>query len=127
METPHIKLEMPGTPDDKEEKPAGDTVFQRARLWPLVVLSMSTERPRWLLLWCKHLVMSFLQLFLVCIILLIYLLFPLLSTSLIKLVFGDLERPSRSSLDIQELDVTNNIKMKAVYEFKRNVCYIHSL
>ena len=46
------------------------------------------------------------------------LLFP---SSLIKQVFGDLARPSRSPLDIQELDVTNNIKVKAVHEFKRNV------
>jgi hypothetical protein len=60
--------------------------------------------------------MSFLQLFLVLIIPLIYLLPLLFPPSLIKLVFGDLERPSRSSLDIQELDVTNNIKGNAVQE-----------
>jgi hypothetical protein len=127
LETPHIKLETPGTPDYKEENSAGSTVVQSMRLWPLKGPSMSTERPRWLLLWCKHLVMSFLQLFLVCIILLIYLLFPLLSTSLIKLVFGDLARPSRRLLDIQDLDVTNNIKVKAVHEFNSNVCYGHPL
>ena len=65
--------------------------------------------------------MSFLQLFLVLIILLIYLLFLLFSPPLIKPVFGNLTRPSRSPLDTQELDVANNIKMKAVHEFKRNV------
>jgi len=127
LETPHIKLEMPGTPDDKEEKPAGDTVFQRARLWPLVVLSMSTERPEDQLLWRKHLLISFLQLFLVLIILFIYLLFLPFLPSLIKPVFDDLARPTRNCLNIQKLDVTNNIKVKADHEFKRNVCYSHSL
>ena len=83
--------------------------------------NMSNERPQGLLLWLKHLMMLFLQLFLVLIILLIYLLFHIFPPFLIKLVFGDLARPSRSPLDIQELDVTNNIKVKAVHEFKRNV------
>ena len=63
------------------------------------------------------LVMSFLQLFLV-LILFIYLLFLLFLPSLIKQIFGDLERPSRSLLDIQKRDVTSNIKVKAVHEFK---------
>ena len=40
---------------------------------------------------------------------------------MIKLVFGDLARPSRSPLDIQELDVTDTIKMKAAHRFKINV------
>ena len=115
LETPHSKLEMSGTPDDKEEKPAGCTMCQSARLWPLDGPSMSTERPQGLLLWRKHLMMLFLQLFLVLITLLIYLLFLLFPPSLIKPIFGDLERPSRSWLDIQELVVTNNIKMKAAH------------
>lgn len=45
-------------------------------------------------------------------------LFP---SSLIKVVFGDLAPPNRSLLDIQELDVTYNIKVKAIHELKRNV------
>ena len=71
--------------------------------------------------------MSFLQLFLVLIIVLIYLLFLLFLPSLIKLVFGDLARPSRSLIDIQELDVIYNIKVKAVHEFKRNVTVMEAL
>jgi hypothetical protein len=47
--------------------------------------------------------------------------------SLIKPVFGDLVRSNRSSLVIQKLDVTNNIRVKAAHEFKRNVCYSHLL
>ena len=112
---------MPGTPDDKEEKPAEGIMFQSARQLPLMDPSMSTERPQGLLLWCKHLVMSFLQLFLVLTILLIYLLFLLFLPSLIKVVFGDLARPTRSPLDIQKLDVADNINVKAIHEFKRNV------
>ena len=122
-----LELKMPGTHDDKEEKPAGGTVFQSMRLWLLMGLSMSTERPQGLLLWLEHLVMSFLQLFSGLIILLIYLLFLLFLPSLIKVVFGDLARHSRSPLDIQKLDVTNSIKVKAVHEFTRNVCYSHSI
>ena len=70
--------------------------------------------------------MSFLQLFLVLIIFLIYLLILLLlfPSSLIELVFGDLERRSRSPFDIQKLDVTDYIKVKAVHEFKRNECML---
>lgn len=51
------------------------------------------------------------------------LLFP---PSLTKLVFGDLARPIRSQVDIQELDVTENSKVKAVHECKQNVSYSHS-
>ena len=36
-----------------------------------------------------------------------------------KLAFGDLARPSRSLLNIQKLNVTNNIKVKAIHEFKK--------
>jgi hypothetical protein len=36
---------MPGIPDDKEGKSAGDTAFQSMRLWTLVGPGMSTERP----------------------------------------------------------------------------------
>jgi hypothetical protein len=86
---------------------------------------MSTERTQGLLRWCKHLVMSFLPVFLVLIIL-IYLLLLLFPSSLIKPVFGDLSRPSRRQLNIQILDVANNIKVKAAHEFKRNICYGHS-
>ena len=60
----------------------------------------------------------FLLLFLVLINLFIYLLFLLFLPSLIKPVFGDLERSRRSLLDIQKLDVTNNFKVKAVHESK---------
>ena len=124
METSYIKLEMPKTSNDKEENPAWSMVFQSMRLWPLVGPSMTIERPQGLLLWCKYLMMSFLQLFLVLIILHIYLLFLLFPPSLIKLVFSGFARPSRSPLDNRELDVT---EVKAVREFKRNVCYGHVL
>ena len=113
---------MPGIPDYKDENPSRGTIFQSARQSPPVGPSVSTERSQGLLLGCKHLMMSFLQLFLVLTILLIYSMFLFFPPSLTKLVFGDLARPSRSPLDIQELDVTNNIKVKAVHEFKRNVC-----
>jgi hypothetical protein len=56
------------------------------------------------------------------IILFIYLLFFLFIPSLINQGFGDLARSSRSLLNIQKLDVSNNIKVKVVYKFKRNVC-----
>lgn len=79
-----------------------------------------------LLLWQKYLVILLLQLFLTLIILLTYLLFLLFPPSLIKLVFGDLARPSRNLLDIQELVVTDSSKPKAVHECKQNVCYSHS-
>ena len=46
LETLYIKLEMPGTPDEEEEKPAGDIVFQSKIQWSLVCPSMSTERPQ---------------------------------------------------------------------------------
>ena len=46
----------------------------------------------------------------------IYLLFLFFLHSLIKPVFGDLVRSNRSSLVIQKLDVTNNIKVKAFHE-----------
>ena len=57
----------------------------------------------------------------------IYLLFLFFLHSLIKPVFSDLARSSRSPLDIQKLDFTNNIKLKAVHEFKRNICYSYLL
>jgi hypothetical protein len=114
-------LKMPGTPNDKEEKPAGSIVFQSVRQWPLVGPSMSTERSQGLLLWCKHLVMSFLQLFLVLTIHFMYFLFLFILPSLIKLVFGDLPRSSRRLFDIQKLDAINNLKVKAAHEFKRNL------
>lgn len=63
MKTPHLKLEMPGIPVDKEEKLAGGNLFKSARHWPRVGLSMSTERPQGLRLWHKQLMMSLLQLF----------------------------------------------------------------
>lgn len=87
---------------------------------------MITERPQGLLLWWKHLVMSLLQL-LVLIILLIYFLLLLFPPLLIKPVFDDLARVSRSPLHIQKLDITNNIKVKDLHEFKKNVCCGHSL
>jgi hypothetical protein len=75
LRTPHIKPEMPGTPDDKEEKPAGGggvpcfKAQDNGLLWaPVWVL----ERPQCLLFWCKQLMISFLQLFLVLIILSTY-------------------------------------------------------
>jgi hypothetical protein len=83
----------------REKKPARGTMFQRTRLWPLVGPSVSTEKSQVLLLWLKHLMMLFLQLFLVLIILLIYLLFHIFPPFLIKLVFGDLARHSRSRCD----------------------------
>lgn len=90
--------------------------------------NMSTERPQGLLLWHKHLMMSFLQLFIVLIILLIHLLLLVFPPSLIKSVFGDLSRPSRKNpLDIQELDVTDDIKVKVVHESKRNVPVMEAL
>ena len=79
-----MNLEMPGTLDDKEEKPAEGIMFQSARQLPLMDPSMSTERPQGLLLWQKHHVMLFLQLFLLLIILLSYLLFLLFAPSLIN-------------------------------------------
>lgn len=82
---------------------------------------MITELPQGLLLWNKHLVMSFLQLFLVLIIFLICLLFLLFPSPLAKLVFGCLARPTSSLIDIQELDVTDTIKVKSVHESKRHV------
>jgi hypothetical protein len=121
LEIPQVKLKMPETHDDKKDNSAGGTMLQSTRQWPPVGPSVSTERSQGLLLGCKHLMMSFLQLFLVLTILLIYSMFLFFPPSLTKLVFGDLARPSRSPLDIQELDVTNNIKVKAVHEFKRNV------
>jgi hypothetical protein len=42
--------------------------------------------------------------------------------SLIKPVFSDLTISSRSLFGIQKLDVANTLKVKAVHEFKRNVC-----
>jgi hypothetical protein len=75
---------------DKEGKSAGVTVLHSMRLWPLVGLSMNTERSQGLLLWLKHLVMSFLQLFSGLIILLTYFQFLLFLPSLTELVFGDL-------------------------------------
>ena len=116
---------MPGTLDDKEEKPAEGIMFQSARQLPLMDPSMSTERPQNMLLWRKRLVMSCLQLFLVLTI--IYLLLLFFFPSLLKPVFCDLARSSRSPLDIQKLDVRNNTKVKAVHEFKKNVCYSYSL
>jgi hypothetical protein len=64
LETPHIKLEMPGTPDEEEENLPGVLCF-RALGYDLLLTPFCH----------KHLVMSFLQLFLVLIILFIYLLF----------------------------------------------------
>ena len=116
LEIPQVKLKMPETHDDKKDNSAGGTMLQSTRQWPPVGPSVSTERSQGLLLGCKHLMMSFLQLFLVLTILLIYSMFLFFPPSLIKLVFGDLARPSRSPLDIQELDVTNNIKGNAVQE-----------
>lgn len=81
---------------------------------------MSTESSHSLLLLWECL-------FFVFIILLFYYLFLLFFPFLIKSVFGDQTIPGRSQLDIQELDVTDNIKVKAVHEFKRNVCYSHLL
>jgi hypothetical protein len=115
---------MPGTPDDKEEKPAKGTVFHISRQWPLVGCSISTGRPQGLLLWHKQLVMTFPQLFLVFTIFFIYLLFLFLFPYLIKLVFSDVARSSSSLLDIQKLDVASNINVKAVHESKRNVCMV---
>jgi hypothetical protein len=97
------------------------------RQWPLVGPGMSTERPQGLLLWCKQLVMSLLQLFLVVTIFFIHLLFLFFFPTLIKPVFSDLARSSRSPFDIQKLDVADNTKVRPVHEFKRNVCYNHSL
>jgi hypothetical protein len=71
--------------------------------------------------------MPFLQLFLVLIILLIYVQFLLFLPSLIKLVFGNLAKPSRSPLDIQKLNVTNNIKIRARHEFLKKKCMLQSL
>lgn len=42
-------LEITGTPEDKEKNPSSGTMFQRVRLWPLVGLSMNTERPQGML------------------------------------------------------------------------------
>lgn len=56
----------------------------------------------------------------------VYLLFLLFPLSLIIPVFGNWARLSRSLLDVQKLDGTNSIKVKAVHEFKRNVCYTQS-
>jgi len=80
-------------------------MFQSTRLWHLVRASMSTVRSQGLLLWCKHLMMSFWQLLLELSFLFIYLMFLLFPPSLIKLVFSDIATPSRSLLDIQEIDV----------------------
>jgi hypothetical protein len=95
-------------------------MFQSMRQWPLVGPSVSSERPQGLLLWQKQLMMLFLQLFLVLPTFFIYLLFLFFFPSLIKPLFSDLARSS-SPLAIHKLDIANNIKMKAVYEFKRNV------
>lgn len=102
-------------------------MFQSLRPWTLVDLSMSTERPQGLLLWHKQLVMSFLQFLLVFTIFFFYLLFLFFLPSLIKPLFSDMARCSRSPLDIQKLDVADNINVKAIHEFKRNVCYSHLL
>lgn len=48
------------------------TMFQSRRQWPLVGPNMSTKRPQGLFLWCKQLVMSFLEIFLVVTIFFIY-------------------------------------------------------
>ena len=44
-----------------------------------------------------------------------------------KLAFGDLARPSRSLLNIQKLNVTNNIKIRARHEFLKKKCMLQSL